>query len=213
MKPKLQYRMFVIDREDEEAGYKVFQISDWYMKHLLPLLADPEYGNITDPDEGYDIKIHYVPGEKTQNKVPTYSFNAAAKPSPLFSPAIADLKDEILGVDLFERHRIGFPNTIEYFEACIAGKDKEFKGPRVTRPDGSEAKRNDDEAEESSTSSQPVKVAAAPAQPDPEAPSALDEEEAQALKALQEAQAKVAAAKQAKPQGQSVADRIKAGLK
>jgi hypothetical protein len=214
LKPKLQYRMFIIDREDEETGYKVFQISDWFMKHLLPLLADPEYGNITDPDDGRDIKIHYVPGEKTANGIPTYSFQAAANPSPLLSPAIADLKDEILGVDLFERHRIGFPNTAEYVEACLAGKDKEFKGARVTRPDGSEAKWNEDEEGDISTSSQPVKAAAAaPVQPDPEAPSALDDEEAQALKALHEAQAKVAAAKQAKPQGQSVADRIKAGLK
>lgn len=51
----------VIDRNKQSEGVRFWAFGKTVYKELLGTLADPEYGDITDPQTGRDIKIEYIP--------------------------------------------------------------------------------------------------------------------------------------------------------
>ena len=49
----------VIVRGEEEKGVRIWGYGKMAYEKLLSLVLNPEYGDITDPDEGTDLVIHY----------------------------------------------------------------------------------------------------------------------------------------------------------
>jgi len=52
-----QYWVNIIDRENEDAGPQVYTPGPSVFKSIYGLVADPEYGDIYDPYEGWDLVI------------------------------------------------------------------------------------------------------------------------------------------------------------
>ncbi len=71
--------MNIVVRGKEENGPAIFTPGVLIFQNLVSLIADPDYGDITDIEEGFDIKIDRE-GEGRQTK---YQVRAARNPSPL----------------------------------------------------------------------------------------------------------------------------------
>lgn len=62
-----QRRTFVpvIDRNKPQNGVRFWAFGKTVYEEILGVMADPEYGDITDPQTGRDIKVIFTPQEKS----------------------------------------------------------------------------------------------------------------------------------------------------
>lgn len=81
LKPRTQYMCNAIDRSEGKPVVKILNLSVGVLKDLAGFLSDPDYGDITDPDEGFDIKIEKVPGKRPIDT--RYKVRARPKASPI----------------------------------------------------------------------------------------------------------------------------------
>lgn len=92
-----RYLMYIIDRSAEAVGPQLFAFGPKIHKPIIQLFKDPDYGDITSPDEGYDIIINRE-GAKMDTE---YQVRPAKKPSELGDDAeewlesLTDLQEEI----------------------------------------------------------------------------------------------------------------------
>ena len=91
-------------RGEEDKGVRLWGFGKTAYKELLNLVLNPEYGDITDVNEGTDLTIQY--GKPPGAQFPQTSITPRRKPSPL-----AKTEDEITAFldqvpnfnDVFER--------------------------------------------------------------------------------------------------------------
>ena len=83
-KPTRKTFMFVIDRTNEKEGPQLFEATDRTFRGILTYAADPEYGDISHPETGFDLKIEL--NKKTANGIPEYAVGANRKESALGTP-------------------------------------------------------------------------------------------------------------------------------
>ena len=55
--PKMRCYAAVIVRGQEDEGVKLWAFGKTVYQSLLNIMLDPDYGDITDPNDGYDIKV------------------------------------------------------------------------------------------------------------------------------------------------------------
>ena len=75
-----KYWMNVIARADDKVGPKIYTPGVLVFRQLMSLIQDPDYGDITDVEDGYDIKIERKGKGKTDTD---YQARAAKNSSPL----------------------------------------------------------------------------------------------------------------------------------
>ena len=76
----------IIDLDDVESGVQIFSSGVTIFKELLMYVADPDWGDITDPEEGYDIVI-----EREGTGIDTkYTVRAKKNPTSLIDPGLLD---------------------------------------------------------------------------------------------------------------------------
>lgn len=77
--PSRAFNMNIIDRNNPDAGVQVFSPGVKIFQDLAAFIQDPEYGDITDVAQGFDVKIDRTgEGNKTQ-----YQVTLARNPSVL----------------------------------------------------------------------------------------------------------------------------------
>ncbi len=135
MGPKTRHYMFVIDREEPEKGYQLWNGNIIILNEILSIFNDAQYGDITDPEEGVDITVNYTPGSK--KKFPKWHINPRRHSSPLDH-------DEALECDLFEKHNVCEASEYDYIVACLEGTEEEYKAERKAERDA-EKEDGDDE--------------------------------------------------------------------
>lgn len=74
-----QYWMNVIDRGDEDAGPQILAAGPMIFNYISAHVSDPEFGDITDPDDGMDASIDRV-GLSMDTK---YSVRCGPRTSPI----------------------------------------------------------------------------------------------------------------------------------
>lgn len=161
--PRERFNMWVIDRNNEEAGPQLFETNSQVVEMLRKFFFDPEYGDLSDPLEGTDFTINYIPKEKNvakKGKFPAWDVVPKRKTSPLHPDEA--VRDTWLAEDLFEKYRIGFPTTAEAMEAILNDALADFKGPWKTRPDGTPLVEDDEDSAEETETKQAVAEAKAP---------------------------------------------------
>ena len=77
----------VIDRNKQDAGVRFWAFGKTVYKTLAGVLTDPEYGDITDPQTGRDIKIEYIPNEDSDTGFAKTEVRVKVKTSPLTTNA------------------------------------------------------------------------------------------------------------------------------
>ena len=101
-----RYYSPVLVRGNEADGVKIWAYGKTAYETLLGYVLDPDYGDITDPETGTDIKLTYsIPG--TPGSFPKTTLQPRRRPSVLCDDAIADCQDLIDSVPdidgLFDR--------------------------------------------------------------------------------------------------------------
>lgn len=84
-----QRRTFVpvIDRNKPQDGVRFWAFGKTVYSELLSVMADPEYGDITDPQAGRDIKVEFTPQEESDTGFAKTSIRIAAKETALTKDA------------------------------------------------------------------------------------------------------------------------------
>ena len=102
---RARYFSPVNSRDDEDAGVKVYGYGKKAYELLLGYVLDPEYGDITDADEGTDIAVTYTKPTRP-GAYPQTSMKMRRSTSPLLEdqeriPALLDSVPDIMA--LFKR--------------------------------------------------------------------------------------------------------------
>jgi len=103
--PKQRFFSPVLVRGEEGLGVRVWGYSKTVYEQLLQLVLNPDYGDVTDLDEGTDLVLNY--GKKAGAMFPSTKLTPKRKASPVCADGDKDCKEileEIPEFDgLFER--------------------------------------------------------------------------------------------------------------
>ena len=83
MEPKLRTFVPVIVRGQENEGVKFWGFGKTVYQEILGYIADPDYGDITDPIEGRDLTVEYVSAEDAGTSYPTTTLRVKPNQTPL----------------------------------------------------------------------------------------------------------------------------------
>jgi hypothetical protein len=83
---KLRTFVPVVVRGEEEKGVRFMSFGKTVYTELLSIIADPDYGDITDVKNGRDIVVEYIPQEKSD----TNFAKTMVRPKPNQTPLHAD---------------------------------------------------------------------------------------------------------------------------
>ena len=83
MEPKLRTFVPVIVRGEEGEGVRFWGFGKTVYQEILGYIADPDYGDITDPTSGRDLTIEYVSAEDGGTSYPTTTIRVKPNQSPI----------------------------------------------------------------------------------------------------------------------------------
>lgn len=83
MEPKLRTFVPVLVRGEEGEGVRFWGFGKTVYQEILGYIADPDYGDITDPDEGRDIVVEIVSAEDSGTSYPVTTIRVKPKETPL----------------------------------------------------------------------------------------------------------------------------------
>ena len=73
----------VIVRGEESQGVKFWGFGKTVYQELLSVIADPDYGDITDPVNGRDVVVEFVSAEETGASYPTTKIRVKPNQTPI----------------------------------------------------------------------------------------------------------------------------------
>jgi hypothetical protein len=83
LEPKLRTFAPIVVRGEEEKGVKFWGFGKTVYQELLGVIADPDYGDITDPANGRDIVVEFKTAEETGKSYPTTTIRVKPNKSML----------------------------------------------------------------------------------------------------------------------------------
>jgi len=86
MQPKLRTYVPIIVRGKEEEGVKFWGFGVQVYEQLIATLDEPEYGDITDLVNGYDITVDFTTAEAAKKDFPETKILIKPKPRPVIDP-------------------------------------------------------------------------------------------------------------------------------
>jgi hypothetical protein len=86
-RPKLRTYIPIIVRGEESQGVRFYSFGKTVYTDILAIIADPDYGDITDVAIGTDLVVEYIPQEKSDTSYSKTLVRAKRNPSPLHSDA------------------------------------------------------------------------------------------------------------------------------
>mgnify|MGYP001161408750 FL=1 len=137
-----RYYSPVLVRGNESEGVKIWAYGKTAYETLLGYVLDPDYGDITDPETGTDIKLNYnVPG--TPGSFPKTTLQPRRRPSVLCDDTIADCEELIASVPdidaLFDRKTTEQIQEIldAYLSSDSSAEGSSSESTRYKKPEGS----------------------------------------------------------------------------
>ena len=83
MEPKLRTFVPVIVRGEEGEGVRFWGFGKTVYQEILGYIADPDYGDITDPLAGRDLTVEYTSAEDAGTSYPTTTLRVKPNQTPL----------------------------------------------------------------------------------------------------------------------------------
>jgi hypothetical protein len=83
MEPKLRTFVPVIVRGEEGEGIRFWGFGKTVYQEILGYIADPDYGDITDPISGRDLTIEYKSADEAGTSYPTTTIRVKPSTSPI----------------------------------------------------------------------------------------------------------------------------------
>lgn len=88
--PKMRVYAPVIVRGEEDKGVRFWGFGKQVYSELLGIIADDEYGDITDMKNGTDITVEYIPKEESGKSFPETKILPRRKSSPVGDEAVLE---------------------------------------------------------------------------------------------------------------------------
>ncbi len=105
LEPKMRTFAPIIVRGAEEEGVKFWGFGKQVYESLLSVIADPDYGDITDLASGRDVVVEFKTAKETGKEFPTTSIMVKPNRTPAVDPnkkeLIEGIKDQPDVLDLF----------------------------------------------------------------------------------------------------------------
>lgn len=117
IKAKRRIYINVLSRDDEEETPKVLPIGVTILKGLLETICDPDYGDITDPEEGRDVTIT----RKGQGLNTEYS----VLPKPKTSVVSEDMEPDEIEEQMADLDALFIEKSYDELQAILDGEDEE----------------------------------------------------------------------------------------
>ena len=86
-RPKLRTFVPIVVRGEEEKGVRFMSFGKTVYTELLSIISDPDYGDITDVNNGRDIVIEYIPQEKSDTNFAKTMVRPKPNQTPLATSA------------------------------------------------------------------------------------------------------------------------------
>ena len=83
MEPKLRTFVPVLVRGEEGEGVRFWGFGKTVYQEILGYIADPDYGDITDPETGRDIVVEIVSAEDSGTSYPVTTIRVKPKETPM----------------------------------------------------------------------------------------------------------------------------------
>ena len=81
----------VVVRGEESQGVKFWGFGKTVYQELLSIIADPDYGDITDPVNGRDVMVEFISAEETGASYPTTKIRVKPNQTPISDePAVLE---------------------------------------------------------------------------------------------------------------------------
>lgn len=119
IKPKTRISLAIIDRAAEGKGPQLWTTNITVFRDIMMLVADPEYGDITDPNNGLDLSVVYQ--KETKTGFPEWKVYAKRHSTPLSTDP--RLQATWLSEDWFSKWHVGKITDNELIQACLDGTE------------------------------------------------------------------------------------------
>lgn len=154
LEPKMRTYVPILVRGEEDQGVKFWGMGKTVYQEILGIIADPDYGDITDPQTGRDIAVEFKTAEEVGKNFPETSIRVKPNQTPAF-----DLKNKQIVEKVKEQK-----NILELFPELTYDELAKVMDEWLNAPDSEEAPAAAESAtEESSEEPAEVPAAAAPA--------------------------------------------------
>jgi len=81
--PKQRTFAPVVVRGEEDKGVRFWGFGKTIFEDLLEKFADPDWGDLSDPESGRDIKVTYIPRAQSDTNYPKTKISVSPKQTPL----------------------------------------------------------------------------------------------------------------------------------
>jgi hypothetical protein len=95
LEPKLRTYVPVLVRGAEHEGVKFWGMGKQVYQEILSIIADADYGDITDLKAGRDIVVEFKTAEETGKSFPETTIRVKPNQTPAFDPSDAALKEKV----------------------------------------------------------------------------------------------------------------------
>ncbi len=141
LEPKMRTFAPVIVRGKESEGVKFWGFGKTVYQELLSVIADPDYGDISDPVNGRDVVVEFKTAEETGRAFPSTSIRVKPNQTPM-----AKSKDELDRMMESQKDIRDIYNELSYDELTEALNDwlnpKDEDGDEEESKDGNSVSSN-----------------------------------------------------------------------
>jgi len=95
LEPKMRTYVPILVRGEEHEGVKFWGMGKQVYQEILGLIADPDYGDITDVKNGRDLTIEFKTAQECGKDFPETTVRPHGSASPAFDPADKALLEKV----------------------------------------------------------------------------------------------------------------------
>lgn len=150
--PKLRTYVPIIVRGEEDQGVRFWGFGKTVYQSLLGIISDPDWGDITDPNEGRDITIKYTGKEKSDTNFPKTDIRVKPKQTPITEDAKLLKKFLSEQPDVWEVFPVpAYDELASFLQKYVDPDSDESTSAEVLNPDTAEADDDSDSDASDST--------------------------------------------------------------
>jgi hypothetical protein len=135
--PKMRTFVPVLVREEEAEGVRFWGFGKEVYQELLSVIADPDYGDITDATNGRDITIEFLSAEEAGRSFPKTNIRVKPNTSPVsdnknITESVANNQAEI--TEIYQE--LSYDELKDALEKWVSGESEEDAPPAESVKDG-----------------------------------------------------------------------------
>jgi hypothetical protein len=169
LEPKLRTYVPILVRGEEEKGVRFWGMGKTVYQELLGVIADPDYGDITDLKTGRDIAVEFKTAEEVGKSFPETSIRVKPNQTPAFDPKNAVVMDKVKNqIDILELFpELTYEELAKVMDEWLNAPESEETPEATTATESTEEPSSDDAGEAATVAAPAAATVTAPAAKSP----------------------------------------------